>query len=151
MNKAITALLLTGLFTQIQSDNPEIKDISQDIDSDDSIKVIICRTPGDAGSFSEPQNVSISKNILKPETVKVYCEEYIQTLENKAVQVFKEPGNVFHLALVMDKEEVKPVSKAQAKNNKAIEKEDPKKPAKDLVESLVKGKMNIAQQEPATV
>ena len=109
MHKALNVFNLENLFKSIQAKNEGVINITQDINSPDKVKVLLCRTPGDDGSFIEPHNVSISKTVLKPETVKVYCEEYLMSLKSdvKDVEILKESGNVFHLAVISDKPEVK--------------------------------------------
>jgi hypothetical protein len=155
MNKAIKEFKLTELFKKVQEKHPEIKDISQSLDSNDKSIVVLCRTPGDAGMFEEPHNVSISKNVLKPETVKVFCDEYLTTLEDKDVEIMEMPeGNVFNLAIVTDKPEVKqiPMSKeipVQVPANKKGNKKDigSTKDAEKLVDSLINGKVLLSQED----
>lgn len=141
MHKALDIFNLNTVFKIIQKKDASINDISEDINSNEKSRVIICRTPNEGESFEEPQNVSLSPNILKPSLVKVYCEEYLQTIQKKDAQIFKQEGNVFHLALVTDKENVEQPKSKVIKENVKI---DPTQDAKDLVDSLVNGKMIIS-------
>lgn len=147
LNKAMAAFNLGELFAKANARVKELKgkavnDISQELKSDDKFIIVICRKPGDNGSFKEPHNIPISKNVVKPEFVKVFCEEYLKShSKHKKVEYFSDASNVFNLALIYDDPDYKekPVTKTTTKNTKKVTKVDPAQPAKNLIENLVRG------------
>lgn len=132
MNKAIEAFNLSGLLDQVNKrldklDFQPVDDIDQEINDKDDYFVLIVREPASGKSFEEPQNVPVSSSLFKRETVKVFCKEFIDKHdENKITEFFSEPGNVFNLALIykkpeMKKVEVKKVELVKLKNPMSFE------------------------------
>jgi hypothetical protein len=150
MNKAITAFNLQSLIDQanrriVALKGNAVNDITEDIhESEDDFMIVICRKPGDKGSFKEPQNVPINKNPLKLKTVKVFCEEYLKDhSERKLVEYFRDQGNIFSIALIYNDPKFveKPEEKVKSgKKSKKIEMiKDPGAPAKALIAALTSG------------